>query len=69
MGEEARPRPEKFYYGNSGTPLYYGRKFQEHTRVRPCPECQVLNPISFHYCYRCGARILPAEEGGGEESA
>lgn len=59
---------EKFYCGNCGTPLYYGQKFQEHTRVRPCPDCGVLNPISFHYCYRCGAKIIVPEEGGGEEA-
>lgn len=53
---------ETFYCGNCGTPLYYGRKFQEHAPVRPCPHCAGPNPISFHYCYRCGAKILALEE-------
>jgi DNA-directed RNA polymerase subunit RPC12/RpoP len=53
---------EKFYCGNCGSPLYYGRKFKEHTLGRSCPKCQTLNPAYFHYCYRCGEKILPSEE-------
>jgi DNA-directed RNA polymerase subunit RPC12/RpoP len=53
---------ETFFCGQCGTPLYYGRKFQEHGAVRACPQCGAANPISFHYCYRCGAKILAREE-------
>lgn len=52
---------EKFYCGSCGAPLYFGRKFHEHTPMRSCPSCQAINPISFHYCYRCGTRILAPE--------
>lgn len=60
---------EKLYCGNCGTALYYGRKFHEHSRVRPCPDCQVLNPIYFYYCYRCGAKILGLEQQGTAEDS
>ncbi len=59
---------ETFYCGNCGSPLYYGRKFKEHALLRPCPNCQALNPLSFHYCYRCGARILASEESAHEDT-
>ena len=52
---------DKFYCGNCGNPLYYGRKFEEHAPLQPCPSCKTPNPISFHYCYRCGAKILLEE--------
>lgn len=57
---------EKFYCGNCGSPLYFGRKFKEHTLGRPCRRCQTLNPTYFHYCYRCGERILFPEEAEDE---
>lgn len=60
-------KAETFYCGHCGTPLYYGRKFREHMPVRPCPSCRAANPISFHYCYRCGATILAVEEAPAEE--
>jgi ribosomal protein L40E len=53
---------EKFYCGSCGSPLYYGRKFQEHSVGRPCSKCGTPNPIYFHYCYRCGEKILPPGE-------
>jgi hypothetical protein len=59
---------EKFYCGNCGSPLYYGRKFQEHALLRPCPDCHTLNSLSFHYCYRCGIKILASEESADEEA-
>jgi len=48
---------EKFYCGNCGSVLYFGQRFKEHTLIRPCPVCQRPNPLYFHFCYRCGARI------------
>ena len=57
---------EKFYCGNCGSPLYFGSKFKEHTLVRKCPGCSRLNPIYFHYCYRCGVKLTPSEEEGDE---
>jgi len=59
---------ETFYCGNCGSPLYYGRKFKEHALLRPCPNCPALNPLSFHYCYRCGTRILASEESTHEDT-
>lgn len=67
-GGEAEMPVEKYYCGNCGAPLYYGQKFKEHTLVRPCLECQVLNPIYFHYCYRCGAKIPPLDEAPEEQT-
>lgn len=59
---------EKLYCGNCGSPLYDGSKFQEHALLRPCPDCQARNPLSFHYCYRCGTKILASEESAQEET-
>jgi len=52
---------EKMYCGNCGSPLYYGANFRTHASIRPCPECQTLNPLSFRYCYRCGFLIIARE--------
>ena len=67
--EGAQMSTEKFYCGNCGSPLYYGRKFKEHALSQPCPACQALNPAYFRYCYRCGAKIRsPEEEDAGDET-
>lgn len=60
---------EKFYCGNCGSALYFGAKFKEHSLVRPCPACERLNPVYFHYCYRCGVKITPQEQEAGDETA
>jgi DNA-directed RNA polymerase subunit RPC12/RpoP len=59
---------ETFYCGNCGSPLYFGRKFGEHTLGRRCSRCQVMNPAYFHYCYRCGERLLVAEGVAEDET-
>ena len=60
---------EKLYCGNCGSPLYYGQKFKEHTLGRPCAKCQTLNPTYFHYCYRCGEKILAAREDAEDDES
>lgn len=59
---------EKFYCGNCGSPLYFGRKFKEHSLGRACPACQHLNPLYFRYCYRCGVKLNPSEEEVEDET-
>ncbi|MBI4638837.1 MAG: hypothetical protein HY727_21075 [Candidatus Rokubacteria bacterium] len=59
---------EKFYCGNCGCALYFGGRFKEHTLVQPCPQCQQLNPVYFHYCYRCGTKIILQEEDAAGET-
>ncbi len=59
---------EKFYCGNCGSPLYYGGKFKEHTLARSCPRCQSPNPAYFHYCYRCGEKIVATETDAADET-
>ncbi len=60
---------ETYYCGNCGSPLYFGRKFKEHSLVRPCPQCGRLNPVYFHYCYRCGTRLPAPADEAAEETA
>jgi DNA-directed RNA polymerase subunit RPC12/RpoP len=59
---------EKFYCGNCGSPLYFGRKFKEHSLGRECPTCRHLNPLYFRYCYRCGVKLIPSEEETEDET-
>jgi DNA-directed RNA polymerase subunit RPC12/RpoP len=45
---------DKYYCGNCGTALYYGKKFQEHSLSLSCEACGARNPVYFLFCYRCG---------------
>jgi DNA-directed RNA polymerase subunit RPC12/RpoP len=48
---------DKYYCGNCGATLYFGRKFREHTALTPCEKCQTPNPVYFKYCYTCGHQM------------
>ena len=64
----ANSSPEKFYCGTCGAPLYYGANFKAHQRTRACPRCETLNPVYFHFCFRCGLQILEPALSEEEEA-
>lgn len=61
------PTIEKLFCGMCGAGLEYGAAFRRHPRTKECPRCQALNPVYFHFCFRCGLRIIELAEADAPE--
>lgn len=55
-------KTEKFFCGMCGAGLEYGAAFNKHPQTVTCPGCNTPNPVYFHFCFRCGLRIIELAE-------